>query len=168
MQRKLSRLTGVGRSRNGYWRLGLRTYSEAYHSVIKSGDRCKTQGWIIGGLAAFSVLSFLLITLPILRRGLKQTGREERSQAKKTLDEGIPAQAVVHSIQPTNATLGNEPVVILELDVRTREGEIKRAVVRTAIYTVHIPKFQEGREVSVKYSEGPQGLAVAVEGAYLP
>ncbi len=99
---------------------------------------------------------------------MKQTDREERAQAKKTLAEGIPAQAVVRSIQPTNAILGNEPVVVLELDVRTREGEIKRAVVRTAIYTVHIPKFQEGREVSVKYSEGSQGLAVAVEGAYLP
>ncbi|MFB9273758.1 hypothetical protein [Cohnella cellulosilytica] len=99
---------------------------------------------------------------------MKQSGREERAVAKKVQADGIPARAVVRSIQPTNSILGNEPVVVLELDVHTSEGEIKRAVVRTAIYMVHIPKFQEGCEVNVKYSEGPQGLSVAVEGAYLP
>jgi hypothetical protein len=115
-----------------------------------------------------SLLGFLFITLPMIRRGLKESGRDERGQAKRILAEGTSARAIVRSIQPTNAILGNEPIVMLGLDIRMPGGEVRSVTVRTAIYTVHIPKFQEGCEVDVKYREEPGGLAVAVDGAYLP
>lgn len=96
------------------------------------------------------------------------SGREERVQAKRVLAEGTATRAIVQSIQPTNATLGDEPIVLLELDVMMPEGETKRVTVRTAIYTVHIPQYQPGCEIGVRYSEGPLGPTVVVEGAYLP
>ncbi|QNK56880.1 hypothetical protein [Paenibacillus sp. PAMC21692] len=124
--------------------------------------------WIGIAIAVFSLLTLLFITLPLLRRGLRDSGREERTAAKRVLTVGTSARAVIRSIEPTNARLGGEPVVILELDVLMTDGSTRRIDVRTAIHSVHIPAFQPGQEINVKYEDGAAGFVVAVEGAYLP
>jgi len=124
--------------------------------------------WIGMAIVAFSLLTILFITIPILRRGLQNSGREERVAAKRVLATGTEARAVILSIKPTNARLGGEPVVILELDVFLTDGSTRRTDVRTAIHSVHIPAFQPGQVIGVKYEMGTGGFVVAVEGAYLP
>lgn len=124
--------------------------------------------WAEIGIAVFLIAVTLFITLPLFLRSLKKSGREERAAAKSVLADGIPATAFVKSIHPTNTMLDDAPIVILELDVRLPNGEIKPAAVRTAIQVVHLPAHQPGSEIAVKYKKGLNGLIVAVEGAYLP
>ncbi len=124
--------------------------------------------WIEITIAVFVLASFLFITLPLVVRSLKQSGRLERAEDKALLEDGISARAMVMSITPTNVQLDDQPVVILELDVSLPYGSTERVAVRTAIHVANVPLYQPGNEIDVKYKEMPGGLRVAVAGAYLP
>ncbi|MHA7966902.1 hypothetical protein ACX93W_22570 [Paenibacillus sp. CAU 1782] len=124
--------------------------------------------WIEIAIGVFVLASFLFITLPLVVRSLKQVGREEREAAKALLEDGISSRATVVSITPTDVQLDEQPVVLLELDVRLPYGGVERVTVRTAIPVAKVPLYQRGCEIEVKYKEMPEGLRVAVEGAYLP
>ncbi|WP_256992458.1 hypothetical protein [Paenibacillus sp. XY044] len=94
--------------------------------------------------------------------------RKRLSQRKAILTDGTSAQAVIHSIQQTNAQLDDQPEVLLDLTVTKPDGEILRTVVKTFIPIVNIPSFQKGCVVDVKYMTIAGEPKFEVVGAYIP
>ncbi|MDF2661015.1 MAG: hypothetical protein K0Q94_3806, partial [Paenibacillus sp.] len=68
----------------------------------------------------------------------------------------------------TNSRLDEQPVVLLDLTLTKENGEIVNAVIRTAIPVVHIPDFQKGNQIEVKYMVQDNQLLIEPVGSYLP
>ncbi|WP_274653911.1 hypothetical protein [Paenibacillus humicola] len=100
--------------------------------------------------------------------GTVRRNRDELREKRAILKEGIAATAVINSIEQTYATLGGQPIVLLDLTVTKDEGELLHTVVETAIPIVHIPHFQKGSQIEVKYMTVNNEVKVEVVGAYVP
>lgn len=111
-------------------------------------------------LTASLTVTFAIRTVTRQRKGL--------SQRKTILTNGTSAQAVIHSIQQTNAQLDNQPEVLLDLTVTKPDGESLHTVVKTFIPIVNIPSFQKGCVVEVKYMTIAGEPKFEVVGAYVP
>ncbi|WP_258875382.1 hypothetical protein [Paenibacillus sp. VMFN-D1] len=111
-------------------------------------------------LTASLTITFAIRTVSRQRKGL--------SQRKTILTNGTSAQAVIHSIQQTNAQLGNQPEVLLDLTVTMPDGEFHHTIVKTFIPIVNIPSFQKGCVVEVKYMTIAGEPKFEVVGAYVP
>lgn len=90
------------------------------------------------------------------------------SQRKAILASGASAEAVIHSIQQTNAQLDDQPEVLLDLTVTKQNGEVIRTELKTVIPIVHIPAFQKGNTIEVKYMTIDSEEKFEVVGAYVP
>jgi hypothetical protein len=97
-----------------------------------------------------------------------RTQHQKQSQCKAVLAGGTSTQAVINSIQQTNAQLDDQPEVLLDLTVTKPDGEVIHTVVRTVIPIVHIPAFQKGNVVEVKYMTINNEQTFEVVGAYVP
>lgn len=97
-----------------------------------------------------------------------RSNNEQLRRQKAVLADGIPAKAVVNSIRQTSSSLGGQPIVLLDLIVTKQDGTNFRTVVRTAIPIVHIPDFQKGCIIDVKYVTTEHEIQVEAEGAYAP
>lgn len=87
---------------------------------------------------------------------------------KQILLEGIPAKAMIRAVHPTSSAMDDNPAVTLELTVTQQDGQTFPVVVKTYIPLIHIPQFQESKEIDVKYMEDGNGRSVEVVGAYIP
>ncbi|MBB6734132.1 hypothetical protein [Cohnella zeiphila] len=117
---------------------------------------------IVAALAVSTILTLIRSTAPVRRH------RAELREKKSILTDGMPATAVIDAIEQTNATIGEQPVVRMELIVTDAEGLSWRTVVRTAIPIIRIPQFQEGKRIDVKYIKVNDEVKVEVVGAYVP
>ncbi|WP_240913425.1 MULTISPECIES: hypothetical protein [Paenibacillus] len=111
-------------------------------------------------LTASLTITFAIKTVTRQRKGL--------SQRKTILTNGTSAQAVINSIQQTNAQLNNQPEVLLDLTVTKPDGESHHTIVKTFIPIVNIPSFQKGCVVEVKYMTIAGEPKFEVVGAYVP
>jgi len=114
----------------------------------------------------FSLLTASLTITIAIRTVTRQ--RKGLSQRKAILTNGTSAQAVIHSIQQTNAQLNNQPEVLLDLTVTMPDGESHHTIVKTFIPIVNIPSFQKGCVVEVKYMTIAGEPKFEVVGAYVP
>ncbi|WP_410770299.1 hypothetical protein [Fontibacillus sp. BL9] len=119
--------------------------------------------WIIG---IFSLLTTSVTIILVVKT--IGTQKKRFSERKEILAEGTPAQAVINSIQQTNAQLDDQPEVLLELTVTKPDGEVVHTVVRTVIQIVNIPAFQKGKVVEVRYKTIGNEQKFEVVGAYIP
>ncbi|MFE5321138.1 hypothetical protein ACFQ88_20755 [Paenibacillus sp. NPDC056579] len=119
--------------------------------------------WII---VIFSLCTTLL-TIIMLVRGLRDR-REQNLQRKAILEGGISAQAVINSIQQTNVQVDDQPEVLLDLTVTLQNDTILHTVVKTVIPIIHIPAFQKGNVIEVKYMTINNEQKFEVVDAYLP
>lgn len=97
-----------------------------------------------------------------------RAGKAKISQRRTILENGIPAQATINSIEQTNVQLDDQPEVLIDLTVVKSDGEAFHAMVRTVIPIINIPSFQKGSVIEVRYMTVNNELNVEVEGAYFP
>ncbi|WP_103104989.1 hypothetical protein [Brevibacillus reuszeri] len=121
---------------------------------------------IIVVIVICSLLSASL-TLTFVFRTLR-TQKQKQSQRRTILTEGTSAQAVINSIQQTNVRIDDNPEVLLDLTVTKQDGLVLHTVVKTVIPIVHIPAFQKGNTVEVKYMTIDDEQKFEVVGAYVP
>lgn len=120
-------------------------------------------------LAALTVISLITTTLIIVLVVKMLRSRNQRfKQQKMVLAEGTLAQAVIQSIQQTNAQLDDQPEVLLHLAVSEPEGNVVPAEVKAVIPIISIPAFQKGNTIEVKYMTIGGERRYEVVGAYIP
>lgn len=121
---------------------------------------------IIIALVGLSILTASITMFGALK--LIRTNKAELNKRKQILTNGIDARATINSIRQTNSRLDEQPVVLLDLTLTKENGEIVNAVIRTAIPVVHIPDFQKGNQIEVKYMVQDNQLLIEPVGSYLP
>ncbi|WP_229106553.1 hypothetical protein [Paenibacillus sp. 1001270B_150601_E10] len=107
------------------------------------------------------------LTITFVIKGLR-TRSNKLSQRKAILMNGTSAQATINAIQQTNSQLDDQPGVLLDLTVTKQDGEVVHTVVETFIPIIHIPSFQKGETIEVKYLTIDNALTFEVVGAYVP
>ncbi|RJE86271.1 hypothetical protein D3P07_19555 [Paenibacillus sp. 1011MAR3C5] len=120
----------------------------------------------ITALAIMSLISTTVIIVLIVKQ--LRSNSQHSKQKKMILEEGTTAQAVIQSIQQTNAQVDNQPEVLLHLEVTKPDGEVVHTEVKAVIPIISIPSFQKGSVIEVKYMMIGQERRYEVVGAYLP
>lgn len=106
--------------------------------------------YIIIAIVAISVVT-AIVNIMFVSKKIK-THRQSNKMRKNILAEGQSTKAIINAIQATNASLGGQhPKVILDLAVTMPNGETLQTAVETYIHIVHVPSFQPGKEIDVKY-----------------
>ncbi|MNW27907.1 hypothetical protein D3C74_47160 [compost metagenome] len=116
--------------------------------------------------AAISLITGLMVVLVVFTTlRAKRSTMQGRTQI---LMEGIPAKAFIHAVHPTTSSMDGQPGVTLELTVTQQDGRTFPAMIKTFIPIIHIPQFQKGKEIDVKYLKVGDERRVEVVGAYVP
>ena len=116
--------------------------------------------------AAISLITGLMVVLVVFTTlRAKRSTMQGRTQI---LMEGIPAKAFIHAVHSTTSSMDGQPGVTLELTVTQQDGRTFPAMIKTFIPIIHIPQFQKGKEIDVKYLEVGDERRVEVVGAYVP
>ncbi len=147
------------------------------------GWRCFTLMWlpfifIFIGMSSLPDGSYAWAQLPLLARvSLAATGTllllsvalhlgASTLSAKENrliLANGQVAQATILKIQDTGATVNQNPVVRLILEVHPSSGDSFQAETERTISRLEIPQIQPGKVISVKFD--PQTKEVAIQDA---
>ena len=117
----------------------------------------------IGALSLATASVTLYKTIAMLKER-----RAEYRERKTILAEGTPAKAVVNSIRQTAASMNGQPEVVLDVTIAKPDGGTVDAVFQTFVPIVHIPGFQKGCTIDVKYAMRDRRLVVEAVDAYLP
>ena len=99
-------------------------------------------------ICACTVLSLAVtigITVFAIRFIRKKVGPD-----RSILQNGIPAQARILSVQQTGVMVNNQPQIIFNLDVRHPGSSPYQAQTKAVIPMVNIPQLQPGTDVPVK------------------
>lgn len=107
------------------------------------------------------------ITMVMIFKMLRNKKQKQHSR-KRVLMEGIPAEAVIHDITQTSSSMHGRPGVRLDLTVTQIDGRTFPTIVETYIPVTHIPQFQKGNVIHVRYIANGNERKVEVEGAYMP
>ncbi|GGF88030.1 hypothetical protein GCM10010912_36610 [Paenibacillus albidus] len=94
--------------------------------------------------------------------------KENLRSRQELVKSGIPAQARIKSIRQLSSTMNDRPEVELELELTQENGERVDAMTRTFIPLTHIPRFQPGNIIEVRYSKAGNILRVEPADAYFP
>lgn len=121
---------------------------------------------IVSLLIVFGLITGSLTLIAALKtlRANQKTQRERQD----ILDNGIRAKALIHSVQQTSSSINDRPGIQLDLTVTQEDGQTFRATVKTFISVVHIPRYQEGAVIDVKYKLVGNERKVEVAEAYIP
>ncbi|MFC9708530.1 hypothetical protein ACFTRD_10230 [Paenibacillus sp. NPDC056933] len=118
-----------------------------------------------------AIIGFGLITgtiTTIMAFKLLRNNQQKQHLRKSILMEGIPAEAVIHDIVQTSSSMDGRPGVRLDLTVTQTDGRTFPSIVETYIPVTHIPHFQKGNIIKVRYIADGNERKVEVEGAYVP
>ncbi|NMI03758.1 hypothetical protein HF638_07200 [Paenibacillus sp. SZ31] len=118
-----------------------------------------------------AVIVFMLITgtiTTIMVFKLQRSNKEKHHLRKSILMDGIPAEAIIHDIVQTSSSRDGRPGVRLDLTVTQVDGRTFPTIVETYIPITHIPHFQKGNIINVKYITMGNERKVEVEDAYVP
>lgn len=125
-----------------------------------------TTAKIIIALVSISILTASITLVRAIK--LIRANKAELNTRKQILTEGINALATINSIRQTSSRLDEQPIVLLDLTLTQKNGELVNTVVKTAIPVVHIPIFQKGNQIEVKYMVKGNQLLVEPVDSYLP
>ncbi|MEC0124985.1 hypothetical protein [Paenibacillus pabuli] len=118
-----------------------------------------------------AIIGFGLITgtiTTIMAFKLLRNNQQKQHLRKSILMEGIPAEAVIHDIVQTSSSMDGRPGVRLDLTVTQVDGRTFPSIVETYIPVTHIPLFQKGNVINVRYIVNGNDRKVEVEDAYVP
>lgn len=117
-------------------------------------------------LIVFSLVTGSITVIAVLKT-LRSSQKTQRDR-QVILAEGIPAKALIHSIQQTSSSMDDRPGVQLELTVTQDDGHTFPATVKTFIPITSIPQFQPGSTIDVRYKIIENKRKVEVADAYIP
>ncbi|MGC5771977.1 hypothetical protein [Paenibacillus pabuli] len=118
-----------------------------------------------------AIIGFGLITgtiTTIMAFKLLRNNQQKQHLRKNILMEGTPAEAVIHDIVQTSSSMDGRPGVRLDLTVTQVDGRTFPSIVETYIPVTHIPHFQKGNNIKVRYIVDGNERKVEVEDAYVP
>ncbi|TKJ83395.1 hypothetical protein PaeCFBP13512_22850 [Paenibacillus sp. CFBP13512] len=110
-------------------------------------------------LSCIGLLLFFAVIAIILPRVLNK-----KSITEQTILEGYSARATVISSTPTGQYSSGQPEIVLVLKIERPTSLPFQATVKTTVYTMNLPKFQEQAKVHVKVFEDRKGKHVVVKG----
>ncbi|KOY14937.1 hypothetical protein [Paenibacillus xylanivorans] len=118
-----------------------------------------------------AVIGFGLITgtiTMIMIFKLLRNNKQKQHLRKSILMEGIPAEAIIYDITQTSSSMDGRPGIRLDLTVTQVDGRTFPTIVETYIPVTHIPQFQKGSVIHVRYIANGNERKVEVEDAYIP
>ena len=111
---------------------------------------------LFAGTSIFVILSVcggivlsLALTIGITVFAMRMV-RKAVGPNRSVLQNGVPAQAKIMSVQQTGVMVNNQPQVAFDLEVRPPGGMPYRTQAKAVIPIVNIPQFQPGVQVPVK------------------
>lgn len=117
-------------------------------------------GLIITAISVIFTLGILGLVGFLLWKFVFKPMRETR----QLLQTGLPGKAKILGLAETGVTINNQPQVKIMLEV-TPDGRLGRsyqAEVKTLISMVHIPQYQPGARLLIKYDPNdPNRVAIA-------
>ena len=81
-------------------------------------------------------------------------------QSRYVLAHGLPATAIIRSVSDTGATVNENPVVRLTLEVQPPSGRSFEASVEKLVSRLQVHQLAPGAQVAVKYDPGTQRVAL--------
>ncbi|MCP1184128.1 hypothetical protein [Paenibacillus sp. 1781tsa1] len=120
----------------------------------------------IVGFIFFGLITGTIATIMIFKQ-LRNTKKKQHLR-KSILMDGIPAEAIIHDIVQTSSSMDGRPGVRLDLTVTQVDGRTFPTIVETYIPITHIPHFQKGNMINVRYVTMGNERKVEVEDAYAP
>ncbi|MEZ5344595.1 MAG: hypothetical protein R2681_03470 [Pyrinomonadaceae bacterium] len=106
-------------------------------------------------LISIPVIGSLMMTGAILIPLLFSMGSQ-----RKILQSGLPADAKIIEVHPTNTMINNNPVVRFVLEVSTQSQAPFRAETSKTVSMIHLPSYQPGKMLEVKYQPGSNEVAI--------
>jgi hypothetical protein len=92
---------------------------------------------------------------------LKNMQKTEKD-IEDVLETGTRTDGVVTLVQPTHMLVNDDPVAIVTLEVKPKNGESFTAVTQATIPQVLIPQIQPGKPVTVAYDPDDQSRVAIV------
>ena len=83
-----------------------------------------------------------------------------RRAKNKILAEGQTAEARILALDDTGTRINNDPLVSFTLEVYPPAQPPFRAEVRQTVSVIHLPSYQPGKIVGVKYMPGTRDVAI--------
>lgn len=123
-------------------------------------------GLIVLLVAIFSLITGTLTTVTVLRSIRRQ--RADLRLREGVVKDGTPAKATINAIRETSSSIDGRPGVLLELTVTREDGSLFQAVTSTFIPVIHIPMFQKGNVIDVRYKTVGSEIRVEPVDAYIP
>lgn len=117
-------------------------------------------------IVVFGLTTGLILVLNVTKR--LRTGQEKMENKKEILKFGMPAEAIIQDIAETSSSMDGRPGVRLDLLVTQEDGQTFQTILKTYIPIIHVPKFQRGSVIDVKYIEDGAVKKVEVVDAYIP
>ncbi|WP_405132222.1 hypothetical protein MHB43_14850 [Paenibacillus sp. FSL H8-0317] len=121
---------------------------------------------IIVAIIVFGLITGTITTIMVFK--LLRNNKEQHHLRKSILMDGIPAEAIIHDIVQTSSSMDGRPGVRLDLTVTQVDGRTFPTIVETYIPITHIPHFQKGNVINVRYIAMGNERKVEVQDAYLP
>lgn len=78
----------------------------------------------------------------------------------KIISEGQPAEARILALADTGTRINNDPLVSFSLEVYSPVQPPFQAEVRQTVSVIHLPSYQPGKVVNVKYLPGTNEVAI--------
>jgi len=106
---------------------------------------------VVGG----SLLGFAMIFGAILFPLFSMMGSKN-----KVLTSGTPADAKILAVTDTGTRINHNPLVNFSLEVRPPTAQPFTANVSQTVSVIHLPSYQPGRMLNVKYIPGTNEVAI--------
>ena len=78
----------------------------------------------------------------------------------KVLSSGTPAEAKILMVTDTGTRINHNPLVNFMLEVRPESQQPFNANVSQSVSVIHLPSYQPGQMVNVKYVPGTNEVAI--------
>jgi hypothetical protein len=114
----------------------------------------------------FGVITGAIILITVFK--LVHSAKKKQQLRKNILMDGTPAEAIIHNIVQTSSSMDGRPGVRMDLTVTQVDGRTFPTIVETYIPVTHIPQFQKGSVIHVRYVANGNERKVEVEDAYMP
>ncbi|WP_458126749.1 hypothetical protein [Paenibacillus sp. Z3-2] len=116
-------------------------------------------------IIVFGLITGTITTLMAFK--LLRNNKEKHHLRKSILMDGIPVEAIIHDIVQTSSSMDGRPGVRLDLTVTQVDGRTFPTIIETYIPITHIPHFQKGNIINVRYIAKGNERKVEVEDAYI-
>jgi len=120
----------------------------------------------IVAIIIFGLITGTITTIMVFK--LLRNTKKKQHLRKSILLDGIPAEAIIHDIVQTSSSRDGRPGVRLDLTVTQVDGRTFPTIVETHIPITHVPHFQKGNIINVRYIAMGNERKVEVEDAYVP